>query len=98
MLVLPSELTHSKARACSHMLATALASKEADAATVEVDASALVKFDSSALAVLLECAREASLKGKAFSVKNLPERLRELAKLYGVDVLLAAKTPPKLAS
>ena len=54
------------------------------------DASALDRFDSSALAVLLECRREALALGKSFAVTQLPARLRELATLYGVADLLPA--------
>ncbi|MEP6826005.1 MAG: STAS domain-containing protein, partial [Ramlibacter sp.] len=54
------------------------------------DASALTRFDSSALAVLLECRREALARGKSFSVSGLPARLRDLANLYGVAELLPA--------
>lgn len=88
MLVLPAQLTHAEAGACSRMLAQALrrdASKQAVA-----DASALLRFDSSALAVLLDCRREALALGKTFTVKQLPDRLRELATLYGVAGLLPA--------
>ena len=56
--------------------------------SVVVDAGALAHFDSSALAVLLECRREAMAHGKTFAVARLPARLRELAGLYGVAELL----------
>jgi phospholipid transport system transporter-binding protein len=68
------------------MLAQALRSDPAPQAVA--DASALQHFDSSALAVLLECRREALALGKSFAVSRLPERLRELAALYGVAELL----------
>ncbi len=87
MLVLPAEITHANARTCAHMLAQALRSQEQ---AVVADASALLKFDSSAIAVLLECRREAQIQGKNFSVRGLPERLRALAVLYGVAQLLPA--------
>jgi phospholipid transport system transporter-binding protein len=57
---------------------------------VVVDASALTEFDSSALAVLLECRREALAAGKGFTVTGLPVRLRQLAGLYGVAELVPA--------
>ncbi len=88
MLVLPPRLTHDEAPACVHMLRQGLAG-QAESATV-VDASALTQFDSSALAVLLECRRESSALGRGFAVKGLPARLRELASLYGVAGLLPA--------
>ena len=87
MLVLPAELTQTQARACLRMLVQAL-SGESTAAIA--DASALRKFDSSALAVLLACRREAQVMGKTFSVRGLPTRLRSFAALYGVGELLPA--------
>jgi phospholipid transport system transporter-binding protein len=62
---------------------------QTDTSTV-VDASALTQFDSSALAVLLECRRESSALGRGFAVKGLSPRLRELAALYGIAGLLPA--------
>jgi phospholipid transport system transporter-binding protein len=86
MLVLPAELTHEHAGACSRMLAEAL--RRAREATVVADAGALEHFDSSALAVLLECRRDALAIGKDFAVARMPARLRELARVYGVAELL----------
>ncbi len=88
MLVLPPKLTHDEAVACVDMLQRGIAG-QTESATV-VDASALTHFDSSALAVLLECRRESASLGRGFSVKGLPPRLRELASLYGVAGLLPA--------
>ena len=87
MLVLPAELTHAQARTCLRMLVQALRTQSTAAIA---DASALTSFDSSALAVLLECRREAQAMGKTFSVRGLPTRLRALAALYGVGELLPA--------
>ena len=91
MLVLPAELTHKQAAACLVMLrqATHTAGEE----TVVADASALTQFDSSALAVLLECRRSCLLEGKRFAVHGMPASLAELARLYGVAALL----PPAAA-
>jgi phospholipid transport system transporter-binding protein len=86
VLVLPAELTHAEATACCRMLAQALRSDPGPQAVA--DASALRHFDSSALAVLLECRREALALGKTFAVNQLPPRLRDLAALYGVGELL----------
>ena len=88
MLVLPAEITHDQAGACSRMLAQALRSQPEP--TVVADAGSLCRFDSSALAVLLECRREALALGKSFSVGRMPARLRDLATLYGVAQLLPA--------
>ena len=86
MLVLPAELTHREAAACARMLLQAL--RKHDGPSLVADATALTAFDSSALAVLLECRREALGVRKTFSVRGLPPRLRELAVLYGVAELL----------
>ena len=88
MLVLPAELTHEQAPACCRMLAQALRSDPSTQAVA--DASELRRFDSSALAVLLECRREALALGKTFAVSHLNPRLRALATLYGVAELLPA--------
>jgi phospholipid transport system transporter-binding protein len=87
VLVLPAELTHAHAAACCRMLAQGL---RAEPAAVVADAGAVERFDSSALAVLLECRRDALALGKTLSVKAMPPRLRELAGLYGVAELLPA--------
>nr|WP_269117425.1 STAS domain-containing protein [Ramlibacter monticola] len=89
-MVLPDELTHATAPACCRMLAQALRSDPS--AQAVADASALRVFDSSALAVLLECRREALALGKSFAVANLQPRLRALATLYGVGELLPSAT------
>jgi phospholipid transport system transporter-binding protein len=57
-------------------------------AAVVADASALQQFDSSALAILLACRREALAAHKSFSVFGMPARLRQLAGLYGVAELV----------
>lgn len=92
MLLLPAVITHAEV---PHVLSLfkqtldqAAAKGNVDAAMLTVDGSALTHFDSSALAVLLECQRMARLKGRAFEVQSLPARLTELARLYGVDGLL----------
>ncbi|HVR51279.1 MAG TPA: STAS domain-containing protein [Pseudorhodoferax sp.] len=87
MLVLPASLTHAEASASLHMLLQGLSSQSGP---VLVDASALQRFDSSALAVLLQCRRESMGLGRGFMVRALPPRLRALARLYGVDGLLPA--------
>ena len=86
MLVLPPELTHRQARATLEQLLQALPA--APGGAVQVDARALRVFDSSALAVLLECRRAALAAGRGFAVKGLPEALAGMAGLYGVAELL----------
>ena len=98
VLALPSVLTHAVAAGFAHGLKQAVQSQPAG--VVVADASALQEFDSSALAVLLACRREALAVGKTFSVQGAPARLRQLASLYGVAELIpvsaaatAATTP-----
>lgn len=85
MLRLPAELTHSQARACLEELARAVGQEHP---TVVVDASALQRFDSSALAVLLELRRMCLSQGKQLAVQGWPRHLADLAALYGIDSLL----------
>ncbi|WP_296448149.1 STAS domain-containing protein [Rhodoferax sp. UBA5149] len=86
MLVLPKELTQSQANACLRMLVQGLRSQSGP--EVVVDATVLSRFDSAALAVLLEFRRESLALGKRFSVRGLPARLGDLAALYGIAELL----------
>ena len=86
MLVLPASITAREANATRRLLAQAL--KGEAQTSVVVDALNLRQFDSSALAVLLECQRAADAWGKPFELRNAPPKLAALAKLYGVDVLL----------
>lgn len=88
MLTLPTILTHSQANDCLQKL-TLDVQREAEKQVV-VDAAPLSNFDSSALAVLLAVRRECARAGKLFAVKGLPDRLRDLAALYGIEGLLTA--------
>lgn len=57
---------------------------------VQLDASALHTFDSSAIAVLLELRRRLIAQGKTLQVVSWPPRLQGLVSLYGVGELLQA--------
>ena len=48
-------------------------------------------FDSSALAVLLECSRIAAAGKRKLETVNAPARMSDLAHLYGVDGLLGVE-------
>ncbi len=85
MLSLPAELTHDLATAC---LAQLVAGMEAEASSVVVDATPLQRFDSSALAVLLELRRTCLRAGKTLVVQGQPQHLSDLATLYGIEALL----------
>ena len=88
MLSLPATLTQNQARACLEQLTQDVL--RADEPQVVVNAAQLNRFDSSALAVLLAVRRECARAGKRFAVQGLPDRLRDLAVLYGIEGLLTA--------
>jgi len=85
-LKLPVSLLHDQANACLAQWVKQLPAALPSA--VALDASALVEFDSSVLAVLLGLRRELVSRGSALQVDSMPQRLRELAALYGVMDLL----------
>lgn len=89
MLALPTELTQSQARVCLLKLLQDLRIHAGE--EVVVDASALQRFDSAALAVLLSFRRESTAAGKRFSISGLPARLADLAALYGIAELLPSR-------
>jgi phospholipid transport system transporter-binding protein len=89
MLQLPETLLHSTAAACLNDMLRGLRAEPS--ASITVDASALVRFDSTALAVLLELRRVAMAAGKALVLQAVPSRLLDLARLYGIDGLLTAQ-------
>lgn len=55
-----------------------------------VDLSGLAHADSSALAVLLALMRRAAAEGRSLTLAAIPEKLTALARVYGIDGLLAA--------
>jgi len=69
VLNLPATMTHGSRPACLSELRDGL---QHEAATVVVDGERLQRFDSSALAVLLELRRECAKAGKVFAVQKLP--------------------------
>ena len=82
---MPVELTHDQAKAC---LENMVASMDAEGSSVVVDAKVLERFDSSALAVLLELRRVSIRLGKSMVVQGAPKHLTDLATLYGIEGLL----------
>ena len=86
LLTLPPDLRHSNAADCLAKLQTQI--RSSPDSEVEIQAGQLSDFDSSALAVLLGCRREAESLLKTLKFKHFPAKLRELALLYGVSELL----------
>jgi len=92
MLLLPAVLTHEQARDTVRLFRESAARLEG--AELVLDGSALQRFDSSALAVIVECQRLASARGQTFVVRGLPPKLLELGRLYGVANLIGASATP----
>ena len=91
MLALPSTVGLEEAKDVLSRLQQAVAADPADPWIV--DAAALQSFDSSALAVLLECRRLAQASNRSMVLRDPPPRLKQLARLYGVATLLGLDAP-----
>jgi phospholipid transport system transporter-binding protein len=87
MLKLPAQLTHDQVAPCLRQWRGQWPLGDGP---VLLDASALTRFDSSALAVVLDLRRQALAQGRVLELVAAPARLMELAALYGVDELLAS--------
>ncbi len=87
MLLLPATLTHEQARDTARLFRESAVRIEGP--ELVLDGSALQRFDSSALAVIMECQRLAQARGLAFVVRGLPAKLLELGRLYGVAELIS---------
>jgi phospholipid transport system transporter-binding protein len=88
VLNLPVELMHEQAAACVRELVASV--RQGGRATAEwaLDAGALQRFDSCAIAVILAVRREVQAQGSAVRLVNAPARLQSLARLYGIDALV----------
>jgi phospholipid transport system transporter-binding protein len=53
-----------------------------------VDLGEVTEMDSSLVALMLAWMRDARLRGRDLAFANMPESLRTIARLYGVDGLL----------
>jgi phospholipid transport system transporter-binding protein len=84
---LPATILQEQARAVADSLTHAMGQMAAGG-VVTLNATALMQFDSSALAVVLACRRSVLEQGGVFHLVGLPERLLALAKVYGVTELL----------
>ena len=86
---LPAVLTHVEASATAQALVAAVQSQT----QLDIDATGLQHFDSSALAVLLAGMRQAAAQGARLQVLGLPARARSLAQVYGLSDLLQLPPP-----
>jgi len=87
-VALPAVLMQAQAQAIADELASVLGACVSEGGEAVLDASALVLFDSSALAVILACRRAVLARGAQLRVTGLPERAQALAKVYGLSALL----------
>ena len=81
---LPAQLTHDQASAVAAQVCNLARAHP----LLQIDASKLTQFDSSALAVLLAGLREAALHQHTLKVSGLPAKALALASVYGVQDLL----------
>lgn len=86
VLKLPNTLLHEQAGDCLAQWESQLST--ASLKKIQIDASDLLDFDSSALAVLLGLRRLVLARSGSLEVIGMSDRLRELAGLYGVRNLL----------
>ena len=83
-IALPERVTMAEARATLAHLQPLLAAADEPV----LDASALQDLDSAAVALLVDCQRQALARGKTLRVTGAPAKLGQLARLYGVEALL----------
>ncbi len=83
MAFAPESLTMADAAAVVRAGLQAVAAGE-----TQIDLASLQRFDSTAVAALLEWQRAASAGGATLQIANLPEGIDSLARLYGVAHLL----------
>ena len=99
-LKLPARLRMDDAGAAWAQLAPTLRAEAAQGLAaagreVRLSAAGLADFDSSALSVLLSAARQCTEQGATLRLDSAPDKLRELARVYGVAELI---WPPSLAA
>ena len=91
-LALPATVTLQQVPDLLARLDQAVAS--ASGGELVVDASGLQELDSSTLALLLRAQRALKASGGRLVVRGAPPRLRELARLYGVETVLPLEAAP----
>lgn len=89
---LPATATLDEAGALVRMAEQAVA-EGAGGTPLKLDAGALHEFDTSLVAVLLHARRLALAANRPFEIAGAPDKLAQLARLYGVGELLGLATP-----
>ncbi|MFT7723144.1 MAG: STAS domain-containing protein [Roseateles sp.] len=97
-LKLPARLRLDGARAAWAQMSPALRAEAAQVLAaagreVRLSAAGLTDFDSSALSLLLSASRQCLEQGATLKLLDAPEKLRELARVYGVAELLWPPQP-----
>ena len=87
---LPAKATLAEA---DTLLAALKAALPAGGGSLRIDASTLQHFDTSLVAVLLHTRRVAQAGGGGIEILGAPEKLADLARLYGVESLLPLGGP-----
>ena len=87
---LPAKATLAEADALLSALDTALT---AGGHSLRIDAAPLQHFDTSLVAVLLHARRAAEAGGGRIEIVGAPQKLADLARLYGVESLLPLGGP-----
>ena len=98
-LKLPPRLRMDGARAAWAQMSPALRAEAAQVLAaagreVRLSAAELKDFDSAALSVLLSAGRQCTEQGATLKLDNAPDKLRELARVYGVAELLWPPAAP----
>jgi phospholipid transport system transporter-binding protein len=84
-LSLPATLTHAHATVQLAQWESELSRLRGEPVTV--NCAALQQFDSAALALVLELARRARARGSVVQLRGVPQRLHDLAAVYGLETL-----------
>ena len=87
-VALPAVLMQDQAQAVADELASLLNACVSEGGEAVLDVSALMQFDSSALAVILACRRAVLARGAQLRITGLPARAQALAQVYGLSALL----------
>ncbi len=87
---LPAQLKMAEAASTAAAAVRAVAQGER-----QIDCSGLQAFDSSALSVLLAAKRAlpAASQAEGLRIEGYPEKLQQLAQLYGINTLLFSNAP-----
>jgi len=84
-LSLPATLTHAHATVQLAQWESELSRLRGEPVTV--NCAALQQFDSAALALVLELARRARARGSVVQLRGVPQRLHDLAAVYGLETI-----------